>query len=70
MKKVNIAFLFLTCTFFFVACTNRDENGSTDTSNTNASHSVTDSTRGNNPKSNTVTNAPEKHLDSSRAIHK
>lgn len=70
MKKVHIAFLFLICTLVFAECTNRDENGSTDTSNTNASHAVTDSTRGNNPRSNTITNTPEKQLDSSQSIHK
>lgn len=49
MKKVSIAFLFLTVMFFFAACNNRDENGSTDTSNTNSSKSSTDSTRGDKP---------------------
>lgn len=49
MKKVSIAFLFLTATFIFASCNNRDENGSTDTSNTNSSHSTTDSTRGDKP---------------------
>ncbi len=49
MKKVSIAFLFLTATFIFTSCNNRDENGSTDTSNTNSSHSATDSTRGDKP---------------------
>ncbi len=49
MKRLSIAFLFLAATCIFAACNNRDENGSTDTSNTNASHSVTDSTRGDKP---------------------
>jgi putative membrane protein len=53
MKRSSIAFLFVANTLFFAACDNRDENGSTDTSNTNASHSVTDSTRGDNPSDTT-----------------
>jgi putative membrane protein len=47
----------------FTACNNRDENGSTDTSNTNASHSITDSTRGDKPGDTTAmanTIAPNK----------
>ena len=64
MKKLSIPFLFLTATFIFISCNNRDENGSTDTSNTNSSHSVTDSTRGDKPAntSSTVNNniAPNK----------
>ena len=43
--------LFSVC--LFTACNNRDENGSTDTSNTNSSHSVTDSTRGDKPPADT-----------------
>ena len=53
MKKISIAFLFLMGTYI-QACNNRDENGSTDTSNTNSSKSVTDSTRGNMPASNSL----------------
>src|SRR4051812_40618717 len=40
---------FLIASAIFVSCNNRDENGSTDTSNTNNSHSITDSTRGDKP---------------------
>lgn len=47
MKK--IAFIFLFVSSLFTACQNRDENGSTDTSNTNSSKSITDSTRGDKP---------------------
>ena len=49
MKRLSIAFLFIAAPLLFTACSNRDENGSTDTSNTNTSHSVTDSTRGDKP---------------------
>ena len=57
MKKVSIAFLFVITMVAFASCNNRDENGSTDTSNTNASHSVTDSSRGDKPVNTTaVTN--------------
>jgi len=49
MKKITTVFLFLTATYVFAACNNRDENGSTDTSNTDATKSVTDSTRGDKP---------------------
>ena len=48
MKKILTAFL-VTSSVLFMACNNRDENGSTDTSNTNSRHSVTDSTRGDKP---------------------
>ena len=47
MKK--IAFIFLFISSLFTSCNNRDENGSTDTSNTNSSKSITDSTRGDKP---------------------
>jgi len=53
MKKVSIAVLFLSAALFFAACNNRDENGSTDTSNTNSSKSGTDSTRGDKPADTT-----------------
>ncbi len=53
MKKVSISILLGINLITFAACDNRDENGSTDTSNTNASHSVTDSTRGDKPLDNT-----------------
>jgi putative membrane protein len=49
MKKICIGSLFFCASFVFASCNNRDENGSTDTSNTNSAHSVTDSTRGDNP---------------------
>ncbi|MEO7292204.1 MAG: DUF4142 domain-containing protein [Ginsengibacter sp.] len=52
MKKVKVPFLLIMTILAFGACNNRDENGSTDTSNTNASHSVTDSTRGDKPSNN------------------
>lgn len=48
MKKILAAFI-ITSAISIMACNNRDENGSTDTSNTNSSHSVTDSTRGDKP---------------------
>jgi len=47
MKQLSMALLFIA--IFFTACVNRDENGSTDTSNTNFTKSETDSTRGDNP---------------------
>ena len=53
MKNVSISILLGINLIAFAACDNRDENGSTDTSNTNASHSVTDSTRGDKPLDNT-----------------
>lgn len=46
MKKISIGILFFAASFVFTSCTNRDENGSTDTSNTNSAHAVTDNTRG------------------------
>lgn len=49
MKKGRITFLFIAITIALAACNNRDENGSTDTSNTNSSKSITDSTRGDKP---------------------
>ncbi len=49
MKKARNTFLFIATTIAFTACNNRDENGSTDTSNTNSSKSITDSTRGDKP---------------------
>ncbi|MGI8580685.1 MAG: DUF4142 domain-containing protein [Chitinophagaceae bacterium] len=51
MKKASIA--FFSAALFFAACNNRDENGSTDTSNTNSSKSGTDSTRGDKPADTT-----------------
>lgn len=54
MKRLSIAFLFVAVPMFFIACNNRDENGSTDTSNTNASHSATDSTRGDKSRDTTT----------------
>jgi putative membrane protein len=63
MKRLSIAFLFIAAPLLFTACNNRDENGSTDTSNTNASHSITDSTRGDKPGDTTAmanTIAPNK----------
>ena len=54
MKKVSIPFLLIS-QMALAACNNRDENGSTDTSNTNASHSVTDSTRGDKPSTQRAT---------------
>lgn len=58
MKKLSIAFLFLigTC---IQACNNRDENGSTDTSNTNSSKSITDSTRGNMSMNSTMSDSSQ-----------
>ena len=56
MKKVSISFLLIIL-MALAACNNRDENGSTDTSNTNASHSVTDSTRGDKPSTNNTITA-------------
>jgi putative membrane protein len=48
MKKISFVLLFAaSCTF--MACNNRDENGNTDTSNSAASKSSTDSTRGDKP---------------------
>ncbi len=55
MKKARITFLFIAITFALTACNNRDENGSTDTSNTNSSKSITDSTRGDKPFDTSVT---------------
>ncbi|HEV8081513.1 MAG TPA: hypothetical protein VGP43_12430 [Chitinophagaceae bacterium] len=49
MKKVKSTFLFIVITTALAACSNRDENGSTDTSNSNSSKSITDSTRGDKP---------------------
>jgi putative membrane protein len=54
MKKVCMPFLLAITLLFFAACNNRDENGSTDTSNTNATKSVTDSTRGDKPGDTTA----------------
>jgi putative membrane protein len=48
MKKILAAFI-ITSAISIMACNNRDENGSTDTSNTNATKSATDSTRGDKP---------------------
>ncbi|MDQ6755665.1 MAG: DUF4142 domain-containing protein, partial [Bacteroidota bacterium] len=64
MKKISMAFLLLTG-ILIQACNNRDENGSTDTNNTNSSKSVTDSTRGNmsasyTAESSTSTGTPDK----------
>ena len=60
MKKILIAAFFLAAPLLFTACNNRDENGSTDTSNTDASYSVTDSSRGDKPSATTTvtTNNP------------
>lgn len=49
MKKVSIALLFLFGTLSFTACDNRDESGTTDTSNSGMSKNETDSTRGDKP---------------------
>ena len=48
MKKLSIA-LLLAASCSFIACDNRDENGSTDTSNSDNSKNATDSTRGDKP---------------------
>ena len=56
MKKTLAAFL-ITSAISIIACNNRDENGSTDTSNTNASKSATDSTRGDKPSDTGSTTA-------------
>jgi putative membrane protein len=53
MKKILTA-LIITSAISLVACHNRDENGSTDTSNTNSSHAATDSTRGDKPADTTA----------------
>ena len=55
MKKSNLVLLAAIITMIFTACHNRDEHGSTDTSNTDASHSVTDSTRGDKSAETTPT---------------
>ena len=56
MKKVSIPILLAIVLVSIASCNNRDKNGSTDTSNTNASHSVTDSTRGDKPANTTPMN--------------
>ncbi|HUS03193.1 MAG TPA: DUF4142 domain-containing protein [Chitinophagaceae bacterium] len=48
MKKISIA-LLLAASCSFMACDNRDENGSTDASNSDNSKNATDSTRGDKP---------------------
>lgn len=53
MKQIFVI-LFLAASFPFAACNNRDENGSTDTSNTSSTKSVTDSTRGDKPSETTA----------------
>lgn len=55
MKKLNTMLLAAITSLIFTACHNRDEHGSTDTSNTDASHSVTDSTRGDKSTETTTT---------------
>lgn len=49
MKKIKKSFVLFMVMLSMAACNNRDENGSTDTSNTNSSKAVTDSTRGDKP---------------------
>ncbi len=49
MKKVSIVLLFAAVSFTFTACDNRDEKGTTDTSNSDMSRNETDSTRGDKP---------------------
>lgn len=56
MKKIINSILLLSASIIFFSCNNRDENGSTDTSNTNTSHSITDSTRGDKPSEATTAN--------------
>lgn len=49
MKKVSMAFLFLASSISFTACDNRDKNGSTDASNSEATKNATNNTRGDKP---------------------
>lgn len=57
MKKISFV-LLLAASCAFMACNNRDEHGSTDTSNSNASKSATDSTRGDKPPVTSASQMP------------